>query len=189
MRKLSTVRDAPRPLLGDPHAAPRGERPPPRAPIWCARTAGLWRSSDTDDATETGGNSLLAVTNYPLLEVFWTMLIFFAFFIWIWILFMVFADLFRRSDIGGWAKAAWIIFVIVLPYLGVFVYLIAEHKGMTERSIKQQQAMQSEMDSYVKSVASSSDPASQIANAKKLLDEGTITQADFDQIKAKALAT
>lgn len=130
----------------------------------------------------------MIATTYPLLEVFWTMLIFFAFFIWIWILFTVFADVFRRNDLSGWGKAAWIIFVIVLPYLGVFVYLIAEHKGMTERSIRQQEAAQGRMDQYVKSVAGQNDPTSQIANAKSLLDQGTITQAEFDQIKQKALA-
>jgi energy-coupling factor transporter transmembrane protein EcfT len=130
----------------------------------------------------------MLATSYPLLEVFWTILIFFAFFIWIWILFIVFADLFRRSDISGWAKVGWIVFIVILPYLGVFVYLIAQHKGMTERSEKQQKAAQSEMDQYVKSVAGQSDPASQIAKAKTLLDQGTITQADFDQIKQKALA-
>ena len=131
---------------------------------------------------------MLIATDYPLLEVFWTMLIFFAFFIWIWILVTVFADLFRRKDISGWGKTGWIIFVIVLPYLGVFVYLIAEHKGMTERTISQQQAAQAHMDQYVKSVASTSDPTAQIANAKALLDQGTISQAEFDQIKQKALA-
>ena len=131
---------------------------------------------------------MLIATDYPLLEVFWTMLIFFAFFIWIWILVTVFSDLFRRKDISGWGKTGWIIFVIVLPYLGVFVYLIAEHKGMTERTISQQQAAQAQMDQYVKSVASTSDPSAQIANAKALLDQGTISQAEFDQIKQKALA-
>ena len=131
---------------------------------------------------------MLIATDYPLLEVFWTMLIFFAFFIWIWILVTVFADLFRRKDISGWGKTGWIIFVIVLPYLGVFVYLIAEHKGMTERTISQQQAAQAQVDQYVKSVASTSDPTAQIANAKALLDQGTISQAEFDQIKQKALA-
>ena len=131
---------------------------------------------------------MLIATDYPLLEVFWTMLIFFAFFIWIWILFTVFADLFRRKDISGWAKTAWIIFVVILPYLGVFVYLIAEHTGMTERTISQQQAAQAQMDQYVKSVAGTSDPAGQIANAKALLDKGTISQAEFDQLKQKALA-
>jgi ABC-type multidrug transport system fused ATPase/permease subunit len=132
---------------------------------------------------------VLAVTeHYPLLEVFWTMLIFFAFFIWIWLLFVVFGDVFRRHDIGGFAKTAWIIFIIILPYIGVFVYLIAEHKGMTERSVKQQQQMQSQMDDYVRSVAGSNDPTQQIAKAEELLKNGSITQAEFDQIKAKALA-
>lgn len=130
----------------------------------------------------------MLATSYPLLEVFWTMLIFFAFFIWIWLLFGVFADLFRRDDISGWAKVAWIVFIIIAPYLGVLVYLIAEHKGMTERSVKQQKAAKSEMDQYVRSVAEQSEPTSQIAKAKALLDQGTISQAEFDQIKQKALA-
>ncbi len=130
----------------------------------------------------------MIATAYPFLEVFWTMLIFFAFFIWIWILFTVFADVFRRDDISGWGKAAWIIFVIILPYLGVFVYLIVEHRGMNERTINQQQAAHTQMDEYVKSVAGASDPSAQIANAKALLDQGTITQPEFDQIKQKALA-
>ncbi len=130
----------------------------------------------------------MIATAYPLLEVFWTMLIFFAFFIWIWILITVFSDLFRRHDLSGWGKTGWIIFIIVLPYLGVFVYLITAHKGMTERTISQQQANQAQMDQYVKSVAGASDPTAQIANAKTLLDQGTINQAEFDQIKQKALA-
>lgn len=123
--------------------------------------------------------------SYPLLDVFWTMLIFFAFFIWIWILIVVFTDLFRRHDVSGWGKTGWIIFIVVLPYLGVFVYLITQHKGMTERTIEQQQRMQSDMDAYVKSVAGGS--ADQIAKAKQLLDQGAITQAEFDQIKQQAL--
>jgi hypothetical protein len=130
----------------------------------------------------------LIATAYPFLEVFWTMMIFFFFVVWLWILFTVFADVFRRHDLSGWGKAAWCIFVIVLPYLGVFVYLIAEHQGMTERTIQQQQAVKSQMDQYVQSVAGQADPAGQIANAKGLLDQGTISQAEFDQIKQKALA-
>jgi uncharacterized membrane protein len=82
----------------------------------------------------------------------------------------------------------WIIFIVVLPYLGVFVYLIAEHKGMTERAMKQQEAAQAQVDQYVKSVAGGADPAEQIAKAKQLLDSGTITQTEFDQMKRKALA-
>lgn len=131
---------------------------------------------------------MLAVTSYPLLEVFWTMLIFFAFVVWIWILFTVIADLFRRDDASGWAKVGWLVFIIVLPYLGVFVYLIAQHRGMTERALARQQAMQTEMENYVKSVASHDDPAAEIAKAKALLDEGTINEAEFDRIKIKALA-
>ncbi|HEY2535897.1 MAG TPA: PLDc N-terminal domain-containing protein [Solirubrobacteraceae bacterium] len=131
---------------------------------------------------------MLLATSYPFLEVFWTMLIFFAFVIWIWILITVLIDIFRRHDTSGFAKVLWIIFIIVLPYLGVFVYLIAEHKGMTERAIKQQEAAQSQMDRYVQSVAAKTDPTEQIAKAKGLLDTGTITQAEFDQIKQKALA-
>ena len=131
---------------------------------------------------------MIASSNYPFIEVFWTMLFFFCFVIWIWILFTVFADLFRRRDIGGWGKTGWIIFVIVLPYLGVFVYLIAEHKGMTERAIEQQQQAKTQMDQYVKSAAGQSDPTQQIAKGEELLKQGAITQAEFDQIKRSALS-
>lgn len=127
-------------------------------------------------------------SSYPFLEVFWTMLVFFAFFIWIWLLIVVFSDLFRRRDTSGWVKVAWIIFIIVLPYLGVFVYLIVEHAGMAERSVKQQKALQSEMDEYVRSVSAQGDPTAQIAKAEDLLKRGTITQVEFDQIKQRALA-
>jgi Short C-terminal domain/Phospholipase_D-nuclease N-terminal len=133
---------------------------------------------------------LIASSNYPFIEVFWTMLFFFCFVIWIWILFTVFADLFRRRDIGGWGKTGWIIFVIVLPYLGVFVYLIAEHKGMADRNVQATQAQQDQMDAYVRSVAGSGGgAAAEIEKAKTLLDSGAITQAEFDSIKAKALGS
>jgi len=132
---------------------------------------------------------MILATSYPFLEVFWTMLIFFAFVVWIWILITVLADIFRRHDTSGFAKVLWIIFIIVLPYFGVFVYLIAEHKGMTERAIKQQEAAKSQFDQYVQSVAVQSDPTEQIAKAKELLDRGAITQAEFEQMKQKALAT
>ena len=130
----------------------------------------------------------MVAASYPFLDVLWSMVIFFAFVIWIWLLITVFADIFRRHDTSGWAKAAWIIFIIVAPYLGVLIYLIAEHQGMADRNVKQMQAQQAQMDDYVKSVAASSDPAEQIAKAKSLLDAGTITQAEFDDLKAKALA-
>ena len=131
---------------------------------------------------------MILATSYPFLEVFWTMLVFFAFVVWIWILFTVLADIFRRHDTSGFGKVLWIIFIIVIPYFGVFIYLIAEHKGMTERALEAQQAAQAQVDQYVKSVASAGDPAEQIAKAKQLLDSGAITQVEFDQIKQKALA-
>jgi putative oligomerization/nucleic acid binding protein/phospholipase D-like protein len=134
-------------------------------------------------------DDMILASSYPFLNILWSMLIFFAFVAWIWILITVFADLFRRHDTSGWVKVLWIIFIIVLPFLGVFVYLIAEHEGMTERAVKQQQAQQSEFDDYVKSVAAQSDPTEQIAKAKQLLDSGAITQAEFDQMKQKALAS
>ncbi len=131
---------------------------------------------------------MILATSYPFLEVFWTMLIFFAFVVWIWILITVLADIFRRHDTSGFAKVGWIIFIIVLPYLGVFVYLIAEHNGMAERAVKHQKDAQSQFDQYVQSVAAKSDPTEQIAKAKQMLADGTITQTEFDQIKQKALA-
>jgi hypothetical protein len=124
--------------------------------------------------------------DYPFLDVLWSMMIFFAFIIWIWLLITVFADIFRRRDIGGGMKAVWIIFVILLPYLGVLIYLIAEHQGMADRSTAELQAVKEQQDAYIKSVAGSS-PTDQIAQAKQLLDSGAISQAEFDSIKAKAL--
>ncbi len=132
---------------------------------------------------------LAVVENYPFLEVFWTMLVFFAFIVWIWLLFTVIADIFRRHETSGFVKVLWLIFIIVIPYFGVFIYIIIEHKGMSERAIKQQEAAKSEFDQYVQSVAAKDDPTQQIAKAKELLDSGTITQAEFDQMKQKALAS
>ena len=131
---------------------------------------------------------MILAASYPFLEVFWTILIFFAFVIWLWLLFTVLADIFRRHDTSGWVKVLWIIVLIIIPFLGVFIYLIAEHQGMTERAMKLQQSAQAEMDQYVRSVAGQSDPTEQIAKAKQLLDSGTISQAEFEQMKQKALA-
>ena len=131
---------------------------------------------------------MVIAADYPFLDILWTMIIFFAWVVWIWMMIAILTDVFRRRDIGGWAKAGWTVFLIVIPFLAALIYLIAEHKGMTERTISQQQAAQAQMDQYVKSVASTSDPTAQIANAKALLDQGTISQAEFDQIKQKALA-
>ena len=134
---------------------------------------------------------MFVAADYPFLDVLWTMLVIFAWVIWFWLLITVFADLFRRHDTSGGMKALWIVFVIVLPFLGVLIYLIANGTGMAERNMQQAQAQQASMDAYVRSVASSSGggAADEIARAKQLLDSGAITQAEFDAIKAKALAS
>ena len=129
---------------------------------------------------------MLLAADYPFLNILWTMIIFFAWVAWFWILITVFADLFRRHDVGGWGKAAWVVFLIVLPFLGTLVYLIAQHDGMRERSVKQAEAQQAAFDRYVRETAGGS--AAEIAKAKELLDSGAITQAEFEAIKAKAVA-
>jgi Short C-terminal domain/Phospholipase_D-nuclease N-terminal len=129
---------------------------------------------------------MVIAADYPFLDVLWTMIIFFCWVAWIWIVITVFIDLFRRHDIGGWGKAAWVVFVIVLPFLGVLVYLIAQHDGMRERSVKEAQDQKQAFDEYVRETAGG--PATEIAKAKQLLDSGAITQAEFDALKAKALS-
>jgi hypothetical protein len=126
------------------------------------------------------------LADYPFLDIFWTMFVFFLFFIWLTILFRIFGDIFRRTDIGGGAKALWIIFVIVLPFLGLFIYLITQNDGMTQRALDRAESQRADMDSYVRSAAGGA--AGEIERAKGLLDSGAITQAEFDAIKAKALA-
>ena len=130
---------------------------------------------------------MVVAADYPFMDVLWSMIIFFFWVIWIWIVITVLIDIFRRNDIGGWAKAAWVIFVVILPWLGVLVYLIAQHDGMRERSVKQAQAQRQEFDDYVRETAGGGS-AGEIAKAKELLDAGTIDQAEFDQIKRQALA-
>jgi hypothetical protein len=117
----------------------------------------------------------------------WTMLVFFAWVIWFWMLITVLSDVFRRHDISGWSKALWTVFVIITPFLGVLVYLIAQSKGMAERNVKQAQKAQSQFDDYVKTVAAESGPAGEIEKAKGLLDSGAISQAEYESLKAKAL--
>ena len=131
----------------------------------------------------------MVLSNYNFASFLWDVLVIFAFVIWFWLLITVFGDLFSRHDIGGWGKAGWIVLVIILPYLGVFIYLIANSHGMGERAQARAQAQQAQMDDYVRSVASSDSSTEQIAKGKELLDSGAITQAEFDQLKAKALAT
>lgn len=129
---------------------------------------------------------MLAYT-YPLLSIFWTMLEFFLFFLWIWLLIVVFSDIFRSHDMGGLAKALWIIFVIIIPYLGVFVYVIARGGSMHERAAAQAQQQQKAFDSYVQQAAGGSSTADQLAKLAELKDKGTITDAEFAAEKAKIL--
>ena len=126
---------------------------------------------------------------YTFGDVMWTMLVFFAWILFFWMLFGVFGDLFSRHDIGGWAKAGWTIFVIILPFLGIFVYLISQGKSMGERAQQRAQSQQTQVDDYVRSVASSGSPTEEIAKGKELFDSGAITQAEYDQLKARALAS
>jgi hypothetical protein len=131
---------------------------------------------------------MVIATSYPFLGVLWSMLIFFAWVIFIWIAITVLIDVFRRHDISGWGKAFWTIFVVLIPWIGVLVYLIANHDGMAERRTKEAQASQAQFDDYVRQAAGTGNPAEQISKAKELLDSGAIDQAEFDSLKAKALA-
>jgi hypothetical protein len=131
---------------------------------------------------------MVIAADYPFLNILWSMLIFFAFVAWIWMLISIFGDVFRRRDIGGWGKAAWCVFLIVLPFLGALVYLIANHDGMVDRSVKQAQTYQAQADDHIRSVAGGDGPASEIARAKGLLDSGAITEVEYQSIKARALS-
>ena len=135
---------------------------------------------------------MLLASDYPFLDVLWTMFIFFLWVVWFWLLFTVFIDVFRRHDIGGGKKALWLIFVIILPFLGVFIYIITQNDGMTQRNLDRAKAQQAQFDSYVRETAGGGGgggAATEIANAKQLLDQGEITQDEFDAIKQKALAS
>jgi ABC-type multidrug transport system fused ATPase/permease subunit len=130
---------------------------------------------------------MLAYT-YPLLSIFWTMLEFFIFFLWIWLLIVIFADIFRSHDMGGLAKALWVLFVIIVPYLGVLIYLIARGGKMHERAAAQAAQQQKAFDSYVKQAAGSSGgSADELAKLADLKSKGVLTDAEFEAQKAKLL--
>jgi hypothetical protein len=122
-------------------------------------------------------------------QVFWSMLWFFLFFIWIWLLIMVFADIFRSRDLGGFAKFLWVIFVIFVPYLGVFVYLIARGHKMGEHAAQQAAEQEAATRQYVQQVAQTSSPADQVAKLADLRANGSISDAEYETLKAKALAS
>ena len=124
---------------------------------------------------------------YPQQSLFWTMVEFFFFIIWIWILIAIFGDIFTSHDMGGWAKAFWVIFVIVLPFLGILVYLIARGGKMQERSLEQAQRQQEALDAQVRQAAGASGNADQLAKLADLKDKGVLTDAEFQAQKAKLL--
>jgi hypothetical protein len=126
--------------------------------------------------------------SYPFLDVMWSMLVFFLWVAWFILLFRVFGDIFRRHDLSGGSKVLWLIFTILLPFLGVFVYIITQGDAMTKRDVERAQAQRAQFDDYVRDTAGGGGAAAEIAKAKSLLDSGAITQPEFDAIKQKALA-
>jgi hypothetical protein len=132
----------------------------------------------------------MIVADVSFNDIFWSVLWFFFLLIWIMILFQILGDLFRDHSVSGVEKTLWVLFLVFLPFLAVFIYLIVRGKGMGERAAAQQQRAQQEFDGYVRNVAASGEatPAEQIAKAKELLDAGAIDQSEFDRLKAKALA-
>ena len=132
---------------------------------------------------------MVIAADYPFLDILWSMIIFFVWVVWIWMMVIILTDVFRRRDLSGWGKAGWAVFLIVLPFLGAFVYLIAEGKNMADRRAEEVRGQQAQFDDYVKTVAADGGgAAAEIEKAKQLLDSGAITQTEFDQLKTKALA-
>jgi hypothetical protein len=129
----------------------------------------------------------LIAADYPFLDVFWTMLVFFVWVAWFMLLFRVIGDIFRRDDLSGLGKTGWLIFAILLPFLGVFIYLITQNDGMTQREIDRVQTRRAQYDEQIRAAAGGG-ATSEIEKAKQLLDSGAITQAEFDALKQKALA-
>ena len=132
---------------------------------------------------------MLIGSDYPFLDIFWTLIIFFAWVIWFWLLITILADVFRRHDIGGGKKTLWVLFVIFVPLLGVLIYLLVNSGGMADRSTKEAQTAQAQFDSYVREPAGSGGAAAEIEKAQKLKDSGAITEEEFQALKSKALAT
>ncbi|MFE4869272.1 SHOCT domain-containing protein [Streptomyces sp. NPDC056682] len=126
--------------------------------------------------------------DYPLLNMFWTMMMIFLWVLWFMLLFRIIGDIFRDDDLGGWGKAGWTIFVIILPFLGVFVYLIARGRGMGERELARARHSEQEFRSYVQQTAGGASPAEELARLAELKNKGDITPAEFEQAKAKVLA-
>jgi len=131
----------------------------------------------------------LASSAYPFLDLMWTMLVFFGWIAWFWLLFVALGDLYRRPDVSGWGKAGWTVLVIVLPFLGVFLYLCTQGRHLAERRQARELATQQHFENYVRSVsAKDTTGAAQISEAKRLLDQGVINEVEYHELKRKALA-
>jgi hypothetical protein len=132
---------------------------------------------------------MVIAADYPFLDILWSMIIFFVWVVWIWMMVIILTDVFRRTDLSGWGKAGWTVFLIVLPFLGAFIYLIAQGNNMADRRAAEVRGQKAQFDDYVKTVAGDGGgSAAEIEKAKRLLDTGAITQTEFEQLKAKALA-
>jgi hypothetical protein len=134
---------------------------------------------------------MVLADGYPFLSVMWSIFVFFAWILWIWLLIYVYMDIFRRDDIGGWGKTLWVVFTLIVPFIGVFTYLIVEGRAMGDRRTAEAQQAKQDMDNYVRSVASNgaSSSADQIERANKLLNSGAITPDEYQTLKQKALAS
>jgi ABC-type multidrug transport system fused ATPase/permease subunit len=130
----------------------------------------------------------MGIASFSFLDVMWSMLVFFAYIVFFVLLITIFIDIFKRHDIGGWKKFFWIVFCVILPFIGVFTYIIVNSHSMAERNQREAAEDKKQFDSYVREVSSTSS-TTEIAQAKQLLDQGTINQAEFDQIKARALGS
>jgi hypothetical protein len=131
---------------------------------------------------------ITAAEDYPLLDLFWTFVLFFALMVSFWLIITVFADLFRRRDLSGWAKAGWIVFVVVLPMIGSLTYLITQGRAMAERNVRQVHEAKQQTDDYIRSVAAPGfHGVDEIARGKELLDGGAISAEEFEQLKRRAL--
>ena len=131
----------------------------------------------------------MLAADYPFLDVLWTMIVFFLWVAWIWIMVVLLSDIFRRRDISGWGKAAWTLLLVAFPILGGLIYLGLHGKDLGERRMQDMARSQAHLDDYVRSVASSGGPAAEIDTAKQLLDSGAITKDEFEALKQKALAS
>jgi hypothetical protein len=132
--------------------------------------------------------STLFAADYPFLDILWTLLIFFLWVMWFWLLIVIIGDVFRRRDIGGGKKTIWLIFILFVPFIGVLAYVLTNSDSMAERNMERARRDRAQFDDYVRETAGSGGAAEEIDKAKQLLDSGAITQAEFDSIKAKALA-